>query len=281
VPAIRIRTLLLALVLIAPIASAQDHAAPDQSRPDQPRPDQSRPDQSRPEAIDPLYTAAPSSLAPDDIASLQQRLADWPQLARYREANAHLEAPKPGERRVVFYGDSITDNWGRQQDTAFFPGKPYVNRGIAGQTTPQMLVRFRQDVIDLKPAAVLILAGTNDIAGNSGVSTPEMIEDNLRSMAELARAHHIRVILASILPVSDYPWRRGLQPADKVRALNAWIKQYAAANGAVYLDYYSAMANQDGGLDAELAGDGVHPTPAGYARMAPLAEKAIERALSH
>ncbi|WP_441607192.1 GDSL-type esterase/lipase family protein [Dyella sp. 2RAB6] len=235
----------------------------------------------RPEAIDPLYTAAPSTLSPEDVASLQQRLADWPQLSRYREDNAHLDAPKAGERRVVFYGDSITDNWGRQQDTSFFPGKPYVNRGIAGQTTPQMLLRFRQDVLELKPAAVLILAGTNDIAGNTGVATPSMIEDNLRSMAELARAHHVRVILASILPVSDYPWRRGLEPAGKIRALNAWIKQYAAANGAVYLDYYAAMANQDGGLDAELASDGVHPTPAGYARMAPLAEKAIERALSH
>lgn len=239
-------------------------------------------DQAAPAAIDPLFTAPPASLQPDDIASLQQRLADWPQLSRYRDDNAKLGAPKSGERRVVFFGDSITDNWGRQQGTSFFPGKSsYVNRGISGQTTGQMLLRFRQDVLDLKPAAVLILAGTNDIAGNSGVATPQMIEDNLRSMTELAHAQHIKVILASVLPVSDYPWRRGLQPADKVRALNAWMKQYAAANHAVYLDYYGAMANHDGGLDAELAGDGVHPTPAGYARMAPLAQQAIERALSH
>ena len=260
-PALRPVLLALAFALPAAAASAQDRPAP--------------------EPIDPLYTAPPSSLSPDEVASLQQRLADWPQLARYREDNARLDAPKAGERRVVFFGDSITDNWGRQQDTTFFPGKPYVNRGIGGQTTAQMLLRFRQDVLELKPAAVLILAGTNDIAGNSGVATPQMIEDNLRSMTELAHAHRIRVILASVLPVSDYPWRRGLQPAGKVRELNAWIKQYAAASGAVYLDYYDAMANQDGGLDAELAQDGVHPTPAGYARMAPLAGQAIARALAH
>ena len=236
--------------------------------------------QSAPQAIDPLYTRPPSSLSPDDVSSLQQRLADWPQLARYREDNARLGPPRAGERRVVFLGDSITDNWGRQEGTRFFPGKPYVNRGISGQTTPQMLLRFRQDVIDLKPAVVVILAGTNDIAGNTGTSTLGMIEDNLRSMTELARAHGIRVVLASVLPVSDYPWRRGLQPAGKVRELNAWIKQYATSAGAIYLDYYSTLSNADGGLDPNLAKDGVHPTPAGYERMAPLAEKAIARALA-
>ncbi len=235
--------------------------------------------QSAPQAIDPLFTRPAASLSPEDVASLQQRLADWAQLARYRDDNARLGSPRVGERRVVFFGDSITDNWGRQDGAAFFPGKPYVNRGISGQTTPQMLVRFRQDVIDLQPAAVVILAGTNDIAGNTGLSTLGMIEDNLRSMTELARAHRIRVVLASVLPVSDYPWRRGLQPAGKVRELNAWIRQYAASSGAIYLDYYSALANQDGGLDPELAGDGVHPTPAGYERMAPLAQKAIDQVL--
>jgi lysophospholipase L1-like esterase len=236
--------------------------------------------QTTPQAIDPLYTKPPASLTPEEVASLQQRLADWPQLARYRDENARLGPPRADERRVVFFGDSITDNWGRQEGTAFFLGKPYVNRGISGQTTAQMLLRFRQDVVDLKPAAVVILAGTNDIAGNTGVSTLGMIEDNLRSMTELARAHGIRMVLASVLPVSDYPWRRGLQPAGKVRELNAWMKRYAASVGAVYLDYYGALANGEGGLDAELASDGVHPTPAGYARMAPLAEKAIERALA-
>lgn len=232
------------------------------------------------QANDPLYVAAPASLKPDQIASLQQRLVDWPQLARYRGENAALPPPAPGERRVVFYGDSITDGWGRTAGTRFFPGKPYVNRGISGQTTAQMLVRFRQDVIELKPAAVVILAGTNDIAGNTGPATLDMIEGNLRSMAELARANGIRVVLASVLPVSDYPWRPGLHPANTVRALNTRLRDYARDSGAVYLDYHAAMSNAEGGLDADLAADGVHPTPAGYERMAPLAQRAIDEALA-
>lgn len=231
-------------------------------------------------AVDPLFVASPASLNPEQIASLQQRLVDWPQLARYREDNAALPPPASGERRVVFYGDSITDGWGRVDGTVFFPGKPYVNRGISGQTTAQMLLRFRQDVIDLKPAAVVILAGTNDIAGNTGPATLDMIEDNLRSMAELARANGIRVVLGSVLPVSEYPWRPGLHPAEKVRQLNAWLRDYARDSGAVYLDYYGAMSNAAGGLDARLAADGVHPTPVGYAVMAPLAQHAIEQALA-
>jgi lysophospholipase L1-like esterase len=235
---------------------------------------------AEPAAIDPVFTAAPATLTPQQVASLQQRGADWPQLGRYREDNAKLAPPASGERRVVFYGDSITDHWGRRGDeTKFFPNKPYVNRGISGQTTAQMVVRFRQDVVDLKPAAVLILAGTNDIAGNTGLSTLKMIEDNFESMADIAKANHIKVILASVLPVSDYPWRRGLHPADTVRKLNAWLKSYAHEHDEVYLDYYSAMTNADGGLDPALAADGVHPTPAGYAIMAPLAEKAIALAL--
>ena len=233
-----------------------------------------------PQPINPLYTAPPATLDSEQVAALQQQLSDWPQLGRYREENAKLAPPAPGERRVVFYGDSITDAWGRAAGTTFFPGKPYVNRGISGQTTAQMLVRFRQDVIDLRPAAVVILAGTNDIAGNTGLATPAMIEDNFRSMTELAQANHIRVILASVLPVSDYPWHPGLQPASKVRALNTWLKSYAASSGATWLDYYSALANAQGGMDSRLASDGVHPTPAGYAIMAPLAQRAIERALA-
>lgn len=236
--------------------------------------------QDAPVATDPLLVAPADSLRPEQVRSLQQRLADWPQLSRYRADNAALPAPAKGERRVVFYGDSITDGWGRVQGTTFFPGKPYVNRGISGQTTAQMLLRFRQDVIELKPAAVVILAGTNDIAGNTGVATQAMIEDNLQSMAELARAQGIRVVLASVLPVGDYPWRPGLQPADKVRRLNAWIRDYARRSGATYLDYWSALANAQGGMDAKLAADGVHPTPAGYAVMAPLAQKAIDRVLA-
>lgn len=235
---------------------------------------------AEPVAINPLYTMPPASLTAEDVASMQQRLLDWPQLGRYRDDNAQLPAPAPGEARVVFFGDSITDAWGRAEGTHFFPGKPYVNRGISGQTTAQMLLRFRQDVIGLRPAAVVILAGTNDLAGNTGLATLPMIEDNFRSMAELARAHCIRVILASVLPVSDYPWHPGLQPAGKVRALNAWLKSYAGSSGATYLDYYSALANTQGGMDSRLASDGVHPTPAGYAIMAPLARQAIERALA-
>src|SRR5205814_4978202 len=163
--------------------------------------------------------------------------------------------------RVVFIGNSITDGWAKYFPTEF-PGKPYVGRGIGGQTTPQMLVRFRQDVIALRPRVVVILAGTNDIAGNTGPSTLEMIEDNLASMAELARANGIRVVLASVLPVFDYPWRRGLEPAPKIVALNAWIKAYAERVGATYVDFHGAMADERNGMKSGLSSDGVHPNAA-------------------
>lgn len=208
----------------------------------------------------------------------EKRLADWPNLARYGTMNAELGPPRPGEKRVVFYGNSITDAWAKYFATEF-PGKPYVGRGISGQTTPQMLVRFRQDVLDLKPAVVLILAGTNDIAGNTGPSTPEMIEGNLISMVELARANGIRPVLCSVLPAYDFPWRPGLKPAEKIVALNAWMKQYAAAHHLVYLDYWTPMADARQGLRSELTIDGVHPNEAGYRVMAPLAERAIAEAL--
>ncbi|MGH7176176.1 MAG: SGNH/GDSL hydrolase family protein, partial [Tepidisphaeraceae bacterium] len=182
------------------------------------------------------------------------------------------------ENRVVFMGNSITEGWAKYFPT-MFPGKPYVGRGISGQTTPQMLVRFRQDVIALRPAVVVILAGTNDIAGNTGPSTLEMIEDNLASMTELTRANGIEVVLSSVLPVYDYPWRRGLEPAAKIVALNTWMKQYAATHGAVYLDYHAAMADERQGMRRELADDGVHPNEAGYRVMAPLVERAIAEAL--
>ncbi|MFT3761861.1 MAG: SGNH/GDSL hydrolase family protein [Pseudoxanthomonas sp.] len=237
---------------------------------------QAEPD-GQPPAVFPVLTDAPSTLPEDKIALMQQWLLDFPGLARYRGDNAELPATEKG--RVVFYGDSITDGWGRVEGTEFFPGKPWLNRGISGQTTAQMLLRFRQDVIELKPEAVVVLAGTNDIAGNTGPASLDMIEDNLRSMAELARANGIRVVLASVLPASAYPWRPGYRPAAKIRALNEWIGRYARDNGFVYLDYYSAMANAEGGLDPELAKDGVHPTPAGYAVMAPLAQRAVQEAL--
>ena len=207
-----------------------------------------------------------------------QSANDWANLARYRDANALLGAPNPGEQRVVLFGDSITEDWAKYFD-AMFPGKPYVGRGISGQTTPQLLVRFRQDVAALKPAVVVILAGTNDIAGNTGPSTLEMIEDNLASMAELAKSNGIRVVLSSVLPVFDYPWKRGLRPALKIVALNAWMKSYAASHDAIYLDYHAAMADERQGLSPAMAADGVHPTEAGYRVMGPLMENAVAEAL--
>ncbi len=231
-----------------------------------------------PTLVDPMLTKAPDALSPGEIKHLQSLAGNYAQLGRYAGDNAALPARVPG--RVVFYGDSITDAWGRGGNSApFFPGKPYVNRGISGETTPQMLLRFQQDVVALHPAAVLILAGTNDIAGNTGVSTLEMTENNFRSMAEIADANKIKVILASTLPVDDYPWRRGLQPAEKIRALNAWMKEFCAAHGYTYLDYYTALATPEGAMKPGTAKDGVHPTAEGYAVMAPLAQAAIDRAL--
>jgi lysophospholipase L1-like esterase len=219
---------------------------------------------------------APAAGRASGRASANDPTQDWANLGRYRAANAALGAPTPGQARVVFMGDSITDSWARQN---FFPGKPYVGRGISGQTTPQMLVRFRQDVVALQPRVVVILAGTNDIAGNTGPSTIEMIADNLMSMADIARASGIRVVLASVLPASDFPWRRGLDPGPKIVELNRWIKDYAARSGFIYLDYHSALVDDKLGMRVEHSKDGVHPTPAGYAVMAPLAEKAIAAAL--
>ncbi len=208
----------------------------------------------------------------------QQERTDWANLARFRDANVSLGDPAPGERRVVFMGNSITEGWAPLFAKAF-PGKPYIGRGISGQTTPQMLVRFRQDVIALKPVVVVILAGTNDIAGNTGPSTLEMIEDNLASMAELAKANGIRVVLSSVLPVWDYPWKPGLAPSQKIVTLNGWMKRYCASHGCIYLDYHSAMADERQGMRAGLSGDGVHPNEAGYGVMAPLVEAAIAKAL--
>jgi lysophospholipase L1-like esterase len=228
--------------------------------------------------------AAPPAAAPVDtakqIATMEAKLADWPQLGRYRADNAALSPVRQDEQRVVFYGDSITDGWGRRPNTGeFFPGKPYVNRGISGQTTEQMVVRFRQDVINLHPAAVVILAGTNDVAGNTGPMTPEMTEDNFRSMIDLARANGIRVIVASITPAADYPWRPGLAPAAKIKALNSWLQGYCVTRSVTYLDYYSAMVGEDGGMKEGISFDGVHPNAKGYAIMGPLAQAAIDKVL--
>ncbi len=225
-------------------------------------------------------SAQPAPCDARQFAQMKEKLEDWPDLARYQQTDAALPAPAPGQPRVVFMGDSITDIWGRMKGTGeFFPGKPYVNRGISGQTTPQMLIRFQQDVVDLHPAAVLILAGTNDIAGNTGPTTNKMIEDNDQSMAEIARANHIKVILASITPAAAYPWRPGIDPVERIREVNEWLRQYCQQNGFVYLDYYDALALPNGAMKPGISFDGVHPNAKGFAIMAPLAEKAIAEAL--
>jgi lysophospholipase L1-like esterase len=212
--------------------------------------------------------------------------SDWPNLARYNKDNKKVGPPAKSEQRVVFMGDSITDSWDDQRYGGFFPGKPYINRGISGQTTPQMLIRFRPDVIALKPKAVVILAGTNDLAGNTGPTTLEAIADNLKSMADLASANGIRVVIASVLPVSDYEMRDGnpirqtvRRPPAQILALNKWIQEFAKTRGYVYLDYFSAMADDKGFLKDELSDDGLHPNAQGYMVMAPLAEAAIATSL--
>jgi len=206
---------------------------------------------------------------------------DFGQLARYRDADAALAPPAAGENRVVFLGDSITDYW-KLPD--YFPGKPYINRGIDGQTTPEMLVRFRQDIIALHPKVLVVLAGTNDIAGVTGPTSNEDIEANYASMAELARAHRIRMVFASILPAHNYTDDAqesfALRPRDRILALNKWLKDYCAKNGFVYLDYFSALVDERGMLKRALSDDGLHPTDAGYKIMAPLADKAIQKALA-
>jgi lysophospholipase L1-like esterase len=204
---------------------------------------------------------------------------DWAQLGHYTIDNAKLGAPKPGEKRVVFMGNSITDYWNRFLP-GFFIGRPYINRGISGQTTPQMLVRFRADVINLKPAVVVILAGTNDIAGNTGPSTLYMIMDNISSMAELARANGIKVVLCSVLPAYQYFWKPQVHPAESIVGLNDMIKAYASKNKLVYVDYYSSMVDERKGLKTEYTNDGVHPNEAGYQVMAPLVEVGIAKAMT-
>src|SRR5437879_10330751 len=222
------------------------------------------------------------------LKSAEKALNDWPDLAHYRDANAKAAAPAEDEQRVVFMGDSITDMWVQPRLGSFFPGKPYIGRGISGQTTPQMLLRFRADVIALHPRVVVILAGTNDIAGNTCPITLEETEGNLASMAELARANGIRVVLSSVLPVSNYGHSRDghpilmriKRPPEKILELNTWIKKYAAEKGHVYLDYFSVMVDDEGLLKKEISADGLHPNAAGYAVMAPVAEKAIQAAMA-
>lgn len=245
-------------------------------------------------AIGSAQTPTPAPSPTDPCADIKAqaarsdaRLKDWPQLARYREANTTITVPAKNQDRVVFMGDSITDGWQNPKYGGFFPGKPYIDRGIGGQTTPQMLIRFRPDVIALQPKVVVILAGTNDIAGNTGPMALAAIEDNLTSMFDLAHANGIRVVIASLLPISDYEKNKDGQaiiqskqrPPEQIVSLNAWMQKYAAAHGGIYLDYYSAMADEKGFLKEELSEDGLHPNQKGYDVMAPLAEQAVAMAL--
>lgn len=203
---------------------------------------------------------------------------DWANLNYYKAANAALTPITNHGDRVIFMGNSITEGW-LKSDPAFFAGKPYVNRGISGQTTPQMLIRFRQDVIDLQPRVVVLLAGTNDIAENRGPTTLEAIYENIVSMAELAKVHNIRMVLCSVLPVYDYPWRPGLQPADKIYRLNKMLEAYCRQQDIVYVDFHTPMSDERKGLQKIYGEDGVHPNLTGYRFMEPLVEAGIAEAL--
>jgi lysophospholipase L1-like esterase len=214
----------------------------------------------------------------DSVKNELNETNDWPNLRRYRSENAKLTPPSANENRVVFMGNSITDGWINARPD-FFSKNNYLDRGISGQTTPQMLIRFRQDVIDLHPKVVVILAGINDIAGNTGPSSLVMIEDNLASMAQLAKANGIKVVMCSVLPAYSFPWRQGIDPVQKIIDLNKWIKHFAEKNNFVYVDYYDAMVDERKGLPASLSKDGVHPNAAGYEIMEPLAQKGIAKAL--
>ncbi len=227
-------------------------------------------------------TAPPPDMTPEDIAAYrkmeaEQKSKDWPNVCRYRAANADLMKLPDGERQVVFMGDSITQNWGVADPAYFTHGT--VNRGISGQTTPQMLARFRSDVIALKPRVVHIMAGVNDIAGNTGPVTLDDIKGNLASMVELAQANNIRVVLSTVLPAGSFSWSPDTKPAPAIDKLNAWIRAYAAEKHLVLADYYPALALPDGSMRSEFSLDGVHPNKAGYRAMAPITEAAIKTAL--
>jgi lysophospholipase L1-like esterase len=197
-------------------------------------------------------------------------------LNHYAKENAELAGATVVSPRIVLMGDSITEVW-KKADPSLFADGQTIDRGISGQTTPQMLLRFRADVLDLHPAVVVILAGTNDLAQNTGPETTEMIEGNIASMAELAQANHIAVVLSSITPADHYPWKPGIFPAADIHAINQWLKRYAADHGNLYLDYFTALASPDGTMTKELSGDGVHPTVAGFAVMRPLLERAVSQ----
>ncbi len=228
----------------------------------------SKPETTAPAPVQTAPTPAPAPMSAWEKTHQEQLKSDWPWLSKFKEADLKLAPPAEGENRVVFLGDSITEGWHFDGPDGSFPGKPYINRGISGQTSPQMVLRFRQDVIDLHPKVVVILGGINDIAENTGPMTLEQTEDNLK------------LVICSILPALDFPWHPGMEPAAKVDAINVWMKAYAAEKGYVYVDYHSPMKDQRDGLPANLSKDGVHPTLAGYAVMAPLVAAGIAKALA-
>jgi lysophospholipase L1-like esterase len=281
---------MLALLLAAGAQASATQAAPSQAAVTPAAPQVSFPGQYAAAPAEWRFPVWPKGCArfegTERTACLEFVTFDYGRLSRYAAANTALAPPGPGEHRVVFFGDSITDNWSKAGYGGFFPGRLYVNRGIGGQTTSQMLVRFRADVLAIKASVVVILAGTNDIAGNAGPIALEAVEDNFVGMAELARARGVRVVLASLLPVSDDKKdakgqaivRTTDRPPATILSLNAWLAEFAAKNDAVYLDYYSAVADTGGRLKPELNDDGLHPNSAGYAVMASLAEKAIAQA---
>ena len=286
----RLASFVVVSALVAATASAQTAAAPQTAPPTQTAAAASAP----PPHTSTGLPADTSALSSADLPKLlpvldriKTKMDDWPQLGRYHAANAQLAPAAPGEARVVFLGDSITDNWQLPKFGGFFPGKPYVDRGISAQTTPQMVLRMRADIIALKPKAMVLLAGTNDIAGNTGPMTLAQIQDNIITIAELATLHDIKVVLSSVLPTSNYHFKgtdpklaqTGRRPLETIKALNAWMKEYADQHGHVYLDYYTAMLDSSGMLKTELSEDDLHPNAAGYAIMAPLAEAAIAKAL--
>lgn len=212
------------------------------------------------------------------VSILPMNAQNWSNTLEYEIANSQLPSLKNGEDRIVFLGNSITVGW-LDTHPVFFENKPYVNRGISGQTTPQMLVRFRQDVIDIKASVVVILAGTNDIAENTGPASLDFIMGNIKSMVEIAKSNNIEVILCSVLPAYEYPWRRGLNPNIKIPKLNSIIKKYAEESGIYYLNYFDVLNDGNNGLIEDYTYDGVHLTLAGYKVLEPFVEKAITEVL--
>ena len=283
------RLLVVTLMIVVPSVSAQTPSTAPTGREASPSPPPSAPGWPSPSAVTSARARPECAPLLQVIDRMQALIKSWPNFERYRAADAALPPPADGEKRVVFMGDSITDQWDDPAwSSGFFPGQPYLNRGINGQTTAQMLVRFRPDVIRLQPQVVVILGGTNDLASIFPEPALPVIRDNVTSMVELAQGNGIRVVLSSVLPVNDYSKRPDgtvraqvpRHPTASILAINEWIKRYAEDRGAVYLDYHSAMVDERGWLKADLSDDGIHPNPKGYEIMAPLAARAIAAALA-